>query len=67
MFSFDASTTAPAEMQSTLNRLRVLANTRKVEVATMMDTAGPKTRTGELQQQQPLHLTLGEEVTDQIA
>ena len=49
-------------MQSVLNRLRVLANTRKLEVATMMDTAGPGTRTGELHQQQPLQLTIGEEV-----
>lgn len=49
-------------MQSVLNRLRVLANTRKLEVATMMDTAGPGTRTGELHQQMPLQLTIGEEV-----
>ena len=62
LFSFNAATTSAADMLSTLNRLRVLANTRKLEVATMMDTAGPGTRTGALQQQTPLQLSLGEEV-----
>ncbi len=62
LFSFNAATTSPADMLSTLNRLRVLADTRKLEVATMMDTAGPGTRTGSLQQQMPLQLSLDEEV-----
>ena len=63
LFSFDAASTSPADMLSTLNRLRVLANTRKLEVAVMMDTAGPGTRTGALQRQTPLQLSVGEEVS----